>query len=76
VFNIFVSLISRLADELRYEQDIAQAIERDRKLLECQAKDIQVKINRQIKIKINEIKLTNYEIKPFKKLLCLLSRTN
>jgi hypothetical protein len=33
---------ARLADELRHEQDLAQAFERDRKLLECQAKDIQV----------------------------------
>ena len=33
---------ARLADELRHEQDLAQAFERERKLLECQAKDIQV----------------------------------
>merc|ERR1711983_333376 len=30
---------ARLADELRNEQEIAQAFERDRKLLECQVKD-------------------------------------
>ena len=35
---------ARLADELRHEQDLAQAFERERKLLECQAKDIQVEL--------------------------------
>merc|ERR1711936_648377 len=30
---------ARLADELRQEQEYAQAFERDRKLLECQCKD-------------------------------------
>ena len=34
---------ARLADELRAEQDLAQSYERDRKLLECQVKDIQVR---------------------------------
>ena len=33
---------ARLADELRLEQDCSQTFERERKLLECQAKDIQV----------------------------------
>merc|ERR1740131_471620 len=32
---------ARLADELRGEQDMAQCFEKDRKLLECQAKDMQ-----------------------------------
>merc|ERR1711972_1205840 len=32
---------ARLADELRNEQEIAQAYEKDRKLFECQAKDMQ-----------------------------------
>merc|ERR1712055_673113 len=32
---------ARLADELRCEQDIAQCYEKDRKLLECQLKDLQ-----------------------------------
>ncbi len=32
---------ARLADELRGEQDIAQAYEKEQKLLECQIKDIQ-----------------------------------
>merc|ERR1719323_671863 len=32
---------ARLADELRQEQDIACHMEKDRKLLECQAKDMQ-----------------------------------
>ena len=31
---------ARLADELRAEQDMAQALERDRKLLECQVKEM------------------------------------
>ncbi len=31
---------ARLADELRCEQELAQALERDRKLLECQAKEM------------------------------------
>merc|ERR1719432_599113 len=30
---------ARLADELRTEQDTAMALERDKKLLECQVKD-------------------------------------
>ena len=30
---------ARLAEELRHQQEIAQAYERDRKLLECQLKD-------------------------------------
>ena len=31
---------ARLADELRAEQEMAQVYERDRKLLECQVKDM------------------------------------
>ena len=31
---------ARLADELRTEQELAQVFERDRKLYECQVKDI------------------------------------
>ena len=36
---------ARLADELRGEQDIAQFLEKDRKLLECQIKDIQQRLD-------------------------------
>ena len=36
---------ARLADELRAEQDFAQNFERDRKLLECQAKDLQIRLD-------------------------------
>ena len=36
---------SRLADELRQEQEYAQQYERDKKLLECQAKDTQQKLD-------------------------------
>merc|ERR1712018_692310 len=36
---------ARLADELRMEQEIAQAIERDRKLLEVQVKDMQQRLD-------------------------------
>ena len=36
---------ARLADELRNEQELAQSFERDRKLLECQAKDIQTRLD-------------------------------
>jgi len=36
---------ARLADELRSEQDLAQGFERDRKLLECQAKDMQTRLD-------------------------------
>merc|ERR1712087_745553 len=32
---------ARIADELRSEQDVAQCFEKDRKLLECQVKDMQ-----------------------------------
>merc|ERR1712077_119461 len=31
---------ARLAEELRHEQDLAQAIEKERKLLECQVKEV------------------------------------
>ena len=33
---------ARLAEELRQEQETAQTLERDRKLMEAQAKDMQV----------------------------------
>merc|ERR1712039_704952 len=36
---------ARLADELRSEQELAQAIERDRKLLECQVKEMQSRLD-------------------------------
>merc|ERR1712226_1568218 len=36
---------ARLADELRAEQDMAQALERDRKLLECQVKEMQTRLD-------------------------------
>merc|ERR1711893_537006 len=36
---------ARLADELRAEQDMAQALERERKLLEAQVKDIQSRVD-------------------------------
>lgn len=36
---------ARLADELRAEQENAQVIERDRKLLEAQAKDMQARLD-------------------------------
>ena len=36
---------ARLAEELRGEQEMASAIERDRKLLECQAKDMQTRLD-------------------------------
>merc|ERR1711963_1128086 len=36
---------ARLADELRNEQELAQGFERDRKLLECQVKDIQARLD-------------------------------
>ena len=36
---------ARLAYELRHEQDLAQAFERDRKLYECQVKDMQSKLD-------------------------------
>ena len=36
---------ARLADELRNEQEVAQAYERDRKLFECQVKDMQVRLD-------------------------------
>merc|ERR1711923_141754 len=37
--------MGRLADELRNEQDVAQCHEKDRKLLECQSKDMQVRLD-------------------------------
>jgi myosin heavy chain 6/7 len=36
---------ARLADELRGEQDLAQHFEKERKLLECQVKDIQQRLD-------------------------------
>merc|ERR1719175_196913 len=36
---------ARLAEELRHEQDIALSFEKDRKLLECQVKDMQQKLD-------------------------------
>merc|ERR1711978_461410 len=36
---------ARLADELRNEQDLAQTYEKDRKLLECQVKDMQQRLD-------------------------------
>ena len=36
---------ARLADELRAEQEFAQAMERDKKLYECQAKDLQSRLD-------------------------------
>merc|ERR1712241_1282367 len=36
---------ARPAEELRAEQDVAQSIERDRKLLECQVKDVQARLD-------------------------------
>ena len=36
---------ARLADELRSEQELAQALERDRKLLECQVKEMQARLD-------------------------------
>ena len=36
---------ARLADELRGEQELAQHLERERKLLECQAKEMQARLD-------------------------------
>lgn len=36
---------ARLADELRAEQELAQLFEKERKLFECQAKDIQSRLD-------------------------------
>merc|ERR1712001_223603 len=36
---------ARLAEELRAEQDLAQSFEKDRKLLECQVKDVQQRLD-------------------------------
>ena len=36
---------ARLADELRGEQELAQALERDRKLMECQCKEMQARLD-------------------------------
>merc|ERR1712088_1065760 len=36
---------AKLADELRHEQELAQCFEKDRKLMECQAKDMQGRLD-------------------------------
>merc|ERR1711997_1222958 len=36
---------ARLADELRHEQELAQCYEKDRKLYECQIKDMQGRLD-------------------------------
>ena len=36
---------ARLADELRNEQELAQCYEKDRKIFECQVKELQVKLD-------------------------------
>merc|ERR1719346_979460 len=36
---------ARLADELRSEQEVAQTFEKDKKLLDCQAKDLQARLD-------------------------------
>ena len=36
---------ARIADELRREQEVAQNLERNRKLLECQVKDVQQRLD-------------------------------
>merc|ERR1719270_517694 len=36
---------ARIADEIRSEQDVAQCFEKDRKLLECQLKDVQQRLD-------------------------------
>ena len=36
---------ARLADELRSEQELAQALERDRKLIDCQVKEMQARLD-------------------------------
>ena len=36
---------ARIAEELRQEQDLAQAFEKDRKLIECQVKELQQRID-------------------------------
>merc|ERR1719187_1065338 len=36
---------ARLAEELRQEQELAQAYEKDRKLMECQCKDMQTRLD-------------------------------
>merc|ERR1719251_640740 len=36
---------ARLADELRAEQEVAQTFEKDKKLLDCQAKDLQARLD-------------------------------
>merc|ERR1712020_570540 len=36
---------ARIADELRHEQEIALSFEKDRKLLECQVKDVQQRLD-------------------------------
>ena len=38
-------MIARLADELRSEQEVAMALDRDKKLLEAQTKDAQTRLD-------------------------------
>ena len=45
---------ARLADELRNEQEIAQSFEKDRKLLECQLKDMHTRLDE------TEVKVANF----------------
>ena len=46
---------ARLADELRGEQEIAMSLERDKKLMEAQAKDAQARVD---EAEINALKGT------------------
>ena len=53
---------ARLADELRNEQEVAQVYERDRKLLECQVKDMQVRLD---EAETNALKVSTIYLKIF-----------
>ena len=50
---------ARLADELRQEQELAQTFEKDRKLLECQAKDCQARLD---DAEQNALKVSRYHL--------------
>ena len=50
---------ARLADELRQEQELAQTFEKDRKLLECQAKDCQARLD---DAEQNALKVSKYHV--------------
>ena len=70
---------ARLADELRTEQDVAQCHEKDRKLLECQAKDMQIRLD---EAEVNALKggkkaMSRMEtrIRYFGNVLCIYSWT-